>query len=402
MVSMVVAAVVFAVGGSVFLHEMNGLALGLGSIHAELRSLNLLLAVAVQLHQLEAVGGNLRLRGGAYFKPFAVIQCGIVFNNRNAFRGDSHLVVDDHLHTVLRQALDIVGGENNLKAGIRLCRRNSGGSKSVGIKHSTANLDRHGGKLSVAEGQALFNCIGHFILNPGGIGRKLNIKREGLAHHGAGVYRRLLNGGLRVLVLDGHVGRGGVQAANGTIGGVQQVVAQGQIRKGQGIGRELSLLLLPVSAVGCVGHLRGHLRHIVPLGPGQGRFRELLDIRAVLPGHIALFVDVHIVPARSGLRGGVSEKACPTAVDLIKIGVGVAVIRRQIQNPVQLGGGVLHRVGYGDGARLICGVLQYAGIAIGSSGGKRRNRQSHHHHHGKHNARQLLELLHVRSPFNPS
>ena len=45
-----------------------------GSIHAELRSLNLLHAVAVQLHQLEAVGGNLGLSGGAYFKPFAVIQ----------------------------------------------------------------------------------------------------------------------------------------------------------------------------------------------------------------------------------------------------------------------------------------------------------------------------------------
>src|SRR5699024_1961571 len=82
------------------------------------------------------------------------------------------------------------------------------------------------------------------------------------------------------------------------------------------------------------------------LSVSQGVLDESLNIRALLPGHIALRVGGQVLATAVG----VLHPALPSAVGVVSIGAGSGVVALQVENLVDAVGLVWNSLVNGDGA----------------------------------------------------
>ena len=157
----------------------------------------------------------------------------------------------------------------------------------------------------------------------------------------------------------------GVQRAEGAEGGVNEVVAEVQVRESHGrAGRGL----------GCV-FLNALLFRMRQRGFGKGSGVSPID-----PGHIALCVDVHIL-------GLLLQPRFPNGVRLVSIcavSISCRVIAFKDKNLVSFIGVAFHSVIDGDAAAVVVGAVRC----------KRGQAEGQGQREGQQQAQQLLDMFH--------
>ena len=202
-------------------------------VQLELGTVQQLMIRAVHLEQVELVGvsGGLLIDG----LLVAVVQgCAVLVASNNGVLIQSSGVGHNNILAYFVRNIAVCEGEGEGGVAIILLESQRG---VVIVESFVIDLDAAGDKA-----QALLHGIGDLIALCTGLHMDGDLELHSITDLGVvggtpgiTVLDLFLDGGLAVLFLDGDIGGGGIQAAQSTQRAVHQVVAQVQVREGDGI-----------------------------------------------------------------------------------------------------------------------------------------------------------------------